>query len=86
MTDIDEILNEREKTHGKFSLVSEIHAAFLRIIEEYRDRLPDSQYISLVCTTGKMARVLAGDSKFIDHWRDMSGYPMLVVRALEEES
>ena len=42
-----------------------------------------TQFLALCMFEGKKARILAGDPYCIDHWRDIAGYALLVVRELE---
>jgi hypothetical protein len=81
MTDIDEILNEREKTHGDFEDVA-------RVSQEIKDCFvrPDtstSQDEALDMIANKIARICCGNPNEVDHWRDIAGYATLVVRELE---
>lgn len=82
MIDIDDILNEREKTHGKFSDVSrktqELKGVFaLGDTSELQDE-------ALEMIASKLARIFCGNPNYADHWRDIAGYAMLVVRELEK--
>lgn len=85
MTDMQALLDEREKTHGRFADVAEAFAGGIRDVVTARvhSRLSDTQFLALCMFEGKKARILAGDPNWIDHWRDIAGFALLVVRELE---
>lgn len=87
MTDnINEILEQRAKTHGDFK-----SQAF--IAQMLKDDFWDSKSVDNVLTATqseaidmifhKIARIGAGNPNEIDHWRDIAGYALLVVKELE---
>ena len=77
----EELLNEREKTHGSFQQVSDISSALKSIIREnYPDSLKNRQKEALEAICGKIARILSGDSNFKDHWDDIAGYAKLGIK------
>src|ERR1051326_1010116 len=82
MTDIDEILNEREKTHGKFIDVS-LNCTYAK--ELLCEGLSPLQREAVDNIIQKLSRIRNDDETFIDHWRDIAGYAMLVVRVLEKQ-
>lgn len=73
-----EILDEREKTHGDFFETAEI-AQKLKHIIELNGKGVSSQAqmeaLEMICT--KIARILAGNAREADHWRDIAGYAEL---------
>lgn len=82
----EEILNEREKTHGDFDEVSiryrEIkRAALMDFTAECMDakdeEVYDRQFLALEMILLKIARIVCGDPNFADHWDDIAGYAML---------
>ena len=84
------LLAEREKTHGCFSDVAEvaqaIKAAFYDPVESGTGiDLNDVQHEALECIAVKMARIVCGDPKHVDHWVDIAGYAQLVVDHLGME-
>ena len=85
MTDMQAILDEREKTHGRFADVASFFAA--RAMDAFRaydaGRLNATQFATLVMDEMKNARILAGDPSVAEHWQDKAGYALLVVRELE---
>ena len=82
---MNDILAEREKTHGSFmttaakaqQLKDSIHGG-----KNWED-LDDIQREALDMITTKIARILSGNHDEIDHWRDLANYAELVVRELE---
>jgi cytochrome c553 len=80
-----QLLRERQATHGDFSQVARIAQgikellrsgpAWARMTAEEREVLESSAV--------KQARAACGDCHHVDTWRDMSGYPQLVVEFLE---
>lgn len=88
MTDeIDALLAEREKTHGRF----DIHAHFSQLLKDIMrsengnwDSLVMRQKESLDMISGKIARILAGDPNHKDHWDDIAGYARLAANAIKK--
>lgn len=81
------ILEERGKTHGEFRDNTEIAQALKSIIEadpSWPD-MPSYQRESLHMICHKIARIIAGNSNFIDHWADIAGYAELVIKELQRE-
>mgnify|MGYP001330036247 CR=1 FL=1 len=82
---IEEILAEREKTHGDFRT----HAAITDAIKYHMhnsskwDYLSSIQREALDMTAHKIGRILAGDPDHKDHWDDIAGYATLVARELK---
>lgn len=82
MTDIDDILNEREKTHGDFSDVAEVAQNIKECFVRSDTSLMQDEAIDMIAN--KIARICCGNPNEPDHWRDIAGYAMLVVRDLEK--
>ena len=84
---INEILEQRAKTHGDFK----DHALLAQALKDcfYANRvtktLTYSQKEAIDMVFHKIARIGAGNPNEIDHWRDIAGYALLVVRELERE-
>ena len=78
MTDIEGILQEREKVHGDFwktaDIAQELKAVIVRHTEDQRDTIYD-EGIDMICS--KLARIVSGDPDHVDHWVDISGYAQL---------
>lgn len=76
------ILNEREETHGNFSITAQYAQGFKDIIKEREGKLSPLQKEALDMISSKMARILCGNVNEPDHWRDIAGYAELVATAL----
>ncbi len=75
---IDDTLNNRGNTHGDFTQNAYISQRLKRIAYEYGGRLNEMQAEALDMIFHKIARTLAGDPNFKDHWHDIQGYAKLV--------
>lgn len=89
-TGVDAILNERATAYGRFVDVAEIAQeikATIRIGDTNRmgDRLPADQIEALDMIASKIARILSGDSDYVDSWIDIAGYATLVADRLQGE-
>jgi len=76
------ILDEREKTHGDFSETAEIAQGLKYIIDENSEKVSSQaqrEALEMICT--KIARILAGNAKEADHWKDIAGYAELGMEA-----
>ncbi len=81
---IDQILAEREKTHGDFKEVVFVAQGIKRVMRLHEcDHLSALQKESLDMIASKIGRILAGDPDHIDHWLDIAGYATLVAKELE---
>jgi len=83
----EEILNEREKTHGSYSSQA-VTAQCLKSILHATinwDRMPPpmKESLELICT--KMSRICHGDFLHADSFFDIAGYAQLIVRELEKK-
>jgi hypothetical protein len=83
---IDQILNEREQTHGLFREAAGYSQALKTLMRSSRnwERLDVAQAQALEVIADKLARILCGDPSFPDHWQDGAGYFELVVRDLAD--
>ena len=86
MSEINQILEERETTHGDF----EIKAIFIQEIMENISGLYDWKNMSadqkeaIHMILVKLSRILYGDANHIDHWDDIAGYAKLISDRLEQ--
>ena len=87
MTDINETLAERARTHGHF----ESHAV---IAQNIKSEIMKSHGISslnsvqreaLDMIAHKIARILNGNPNVHDHWHDIAGYATLVAEQCVEK-
>ena len=81
---MNDILDEREKTHGDYYQVSmmaqELKDA-MRRGKKWRI-LDDMQRETLEMIASKISRILSGNPHEPDHWRDIAGYATLIERWL----
>ena len=88
-TDMDgnDLLKEREKTHGNFfynSLYSQSLKMIMKSSKNW-EGLSEFKKESLEMIVHKIGRILAGDSNVKDHWDDISGYALLVSNRIEQD-
>jgi len=78
--DTDQILKERQTTHGDFPDVAEVNIALERAAYSgvNWDKLPPVAKIAIKMILHKIARVVSGNWSFDDHWADIMGYAGLV--------
>ena len=91
MTDnINEILKQRAKTHGDFRQVAKLSQNLKMTIDffiaERENAISTTHKEALDMIFSKIARICVGNPNEIDHWRDIAGYALLVVRELESEN
>ena len=87
MTTLQQTLNERAATHGFFAINSRIAQQLKDLIrnQDSYEKLTYAQRESLDMIMHKVSRILSGDPKFIDSWRDIAGYAQLVVDELQKD-
>lgn len=82
MTDIENILAERRKTHGDFAeharVAQNLKAMAHNSINWTETTLTPSQMEAVDMILHKIGRILAGNPSFKDHWDDIAGYAKLV--------
>ena len=87
---IDKILAEREKTHGDFKNQAKTAQRLkFTLREQSKDWQIDfshTQQEALEMICHKIARIVAGNPNFVDHWRDIAGYATLVADELEGQN
>lgn len=87
MTTLQQTLNERAATHGFFAINSRISQQLKELLrnKDSYEKLTYVQRESLDMIMHKISRILSGDPKFIDSWRDIAGYAQLVVDDLHND-
>lgn len=80
---IDEILNQRELTHGKFKDQARIAQGLKFELGDLLNLTP-TQREALEMITHKIARIVAGNPNCKDHWDDIAGYALLVSKELND--
>jgi hypothetical protein len=78
MTNINKILEEREKTHGNFEKHSTISQSLKCIIAQNNGRTLSIHREAIDMILHKIARIIVGDPNVQDHWDDIGGYAKLV--------
>lgn len=83
---VDQILAERQKTHGDFSTHAGLSQNLKAVIASSSGwaYLHPAQCEALEMIAHKIARIINGDPDHIDHWADIAGYATLVQRGLED--
>lgn len=87
MSNIEETLNARLETYGKFQYHADIAQGLKAIMYQcpkWSKLAPDMKE-SLEMVQHKVARILNGDPAYIDNWHDIAGYVTLVEIRLKEE-
>lgn len=77
---VDQILAERQATHGDFAEHAELSQALKALIGD--KVMSDVQREGLEMILFKVARILNGTPDHKDHWDDIAGYATLVSRDL----
>jgi hypothetical protein len=72
-----DIISERAKTHGNYTLQSQLSQDLKRRIKQEGASLSPQQQEALEMICVKIARIVSGDPNDADHWRDISGYAHL---------
>lgn len=93
MTDINQVLAERNKVHGDFADDARYSQTIKQILQNGHFERVQRRQTSLRYTqveameqiATKLGRILAGDSDEIDHWRDISGYATLIANEIQKE-
>jgi hypothetical protein len=77
------ILNEREQSHGDFSLTATLAQCLKATI---RNKVTvdltkvQRESLDMICT--KIARICTGNPNEVDHWKDIAGYAKLISEKL----
>jgi len=85
MTKVDDVLNERGKTHGDFNWQAEVAQQLKGVIHlanfnRQKLKLPMLSFTAmeaLEADATKTSRILAGDPDLKEHWLDKAGYATL---------
>jgi len=79
MTPTENILMERQETHGTYQEVASIAQMFREIMRgtDGWQRMNDAQREALDSMASKFGRLGSGNPHFRDHWDDLAGYAAL---------
>lgn len=88
MSEIDKVLNERHKVYGEFSDVATLSQGLKQVVRTHTtwDTLTASQHEAIELILHKIARIVNGNSFYIDSWRDIVGYAQLELDILSSDS
>lgn len=81
---INDILAEREKTHGDFEKQAYTSRELKKVIQECYASIPRVHMEALDMISVKISRILHGDPNDISHWEDIAGYAVLAMRHAEK--
>lgn len=83
--EINEILEQRAKTHGDFTKNSELSQMFKKFVKEFSKGkdMPYPIREGLDMILHKISRVICGNHLEPDHFRDIAGYATLITKYLE---
>jgi hypothetical protein len=84
MIAVEQILEERAKTHGVFVDHAAITQQIKTVLRRHSDKLSVAQKEALDMIAHKIGRILAGDPNHKDHWDDIAGYATLVSKELTQ--
>lgn len=86
--EMKDVLNQRGKTHGDFSLNSTLSQSLKQLTRQCikYTKLTHPQKEALDMILHKISRIVAGDSNYIDHWLDIQGYSQLVIDEIKKEN
>lgn len=82
--DTNQLLAERQKTHGEYGEHARCTQEILRVLQAERGYplLTDMQKESLHMIAHKMGRIVTGNPDIEDHWDDIAGYAVLISQRL----
>lgn len=84
---VENVLEEREASYGKFITHAELAQDLKHLIKGSMHPLKgldadQAEALDMICH--KIARIINGNPDYIDNWVDIAGYAMLVANRLEE--
>jgi hypothetical protein len=81
---LDSILHDRRSTHGDFTADADMAQRLKTLLRQGKnwEILHTFEAEALDNMMTKIARILAGDPHYPDHWRDLQGFPRLVEERL----
>jgi hypothetical protein len=83
--EIEDILKEREKSHGNFLRVSETSQKLkFEALMATSSKIESYKRESIEMILHKIARIICGDSNHLDSWQDIEGYARLVSNELKK--
>lgn len=88
MPNVEDILKERQATHGSFRAHAGLSQSLKDCVCEAPgfDNLTDTQREAISMILHKIARAVVGNANYVDHWDDIQGYAKLVSDILREDN
>ncbi len=85
---VEDLLGEREETHGDFIVQAEAAQRMVECVSrsEGWSRLAPWMRYGIQMILMKVARIVHGDCREPDHWRDIQGYSRLIERELTDDT
>ena len=83
MKSLDNVLKERQETHGNFEIGGKVYCNLLEQLTTNK-ALNATQLYGITGITLKLTRIAVGNANEVDHWRDIAGYATLVANAMEK--
>ena len=81
---IDDLLNERQKTHGDFSTVSRLMCDSSKLFnQELKGEIDPEISLAFTLILLKLSRIAAGNFNHTDHWLDIAGYAKLAAKSIQ---
>jgi len=77
----DPLLVERERTHGNFTMTAKVAVDIREAIFWGPMEINSRQREALTQIATKIARIMCGDPKCEEHWKDIAGYAKLGMEA-----
>ena len=86
MKDIEDMLNERQKTHGDFSEIARLVNDARNVFSGAFTACNPEQLLAFDMILLKLARITVGNNDNEDNWRDIAGYAVLGARSIESKA
>ena len=83
MTNVNGLLNDRQKTHGDYSGMAATSQSLKEVLRATTNwgKMNDGQHEALEMICQKISRICNGDHNFGDHTADIIGYTELYARS-----
>lgn len=85
MTQVQQVLDERQSTYGDFTSVAVITETIMQVLSGNKTQRSADMNMALYMIASKLARIANGDPTHKDSWVDIAGYAQLVVDRLDNE-
>lgn len=83
MTDVHEILDERQNQYGSFENVALYTELVNKVLSNNAENRTDAMNMAIYMIASKLARIASGNPNHKDSWVDIAGYAQLIVNILE---